>query len=57
MMDQKEQIGRFSDDIEALIDRYRKEYDLSYAAAIGVLQIKIVLLATEALDNPDEDEE
>lgn len=56
-MDQREQIGKFSEAVEAVIDLYRKEYDLSYAAAIGVLQIKIVLLASEALDNPDEDEE
>lgn len=38
-MDHKEQITAFQADVERLVDRYRAEFNLTYAAAIGVLEV------------------
>lgn len=53
-MSDKEQTDRFSHDLDALVERYRKEYDLSYASVIGVLLLQIHMLSDEAC-NLDED--
>lgn len=42
------QIDQLANDIDALINRYRLEYDLTYAAVVGVLQMRIWLLCNEA---------
>lgn len=47
-MTDKEQIQHLSDDVDKLIERYRSEYDLPYAAVVGVLQMKAWLLCQEA---------
>jgi hypothetical protein len=38
-MDQTEQTLRFARELGELIDRFRREYDLTLASAIGVLEI------------------
>lgn len=47
-MSEKEQIDHFADDLDRLVDRYRKEYEMSYASVVGTLQMKINLLCAEA---------
>lgn len=47
-----EQIEAFRKDIDAVIDRYRKEFDLPLASAIGVLEI--VKLDVWHLQDPPE---
>lgn len=53
-MSDKEQIDHFANDIDNLVDRYRSEYEMSYAAFVGVLQMKIHLLCDEASERGDE---
>lgn len=53
-MDSKEQIKHFANDIDNIVDRYRAEYDMSYAAVVGVFQMKIHLLCAEAAEREDE---
>lgn len=38
-MSPSEQTDAFQKDIEAVIDRYRKEFDLTLASAIGTLMV------------------
>lgn len=47
-MTEKEQITHLADEIDRLIDRFRSEYEISYAAVVGVLQMKAWLLCDEA---------
>lgn len=54
MKDAPNQIQHFSDDLDRLIDRYREEYDLSYAAVVGSLHMKIHLLCSEAEEREEE---
>lgn len=53
-MSEKEQIDAFADDIDKLVDRYANEFDMTYAAAIGVLQMKIHTICDAALGREDE---
>lgn len=53
-MSEKEQIDHFSNDLDRLVERYRNEYDISYAAVVGTLQMKIHLLCDEASESEDE---
>jgi hypothetical protein len=50
----KEQTDAFAKEVNALIDRFRGEYDLSYAQAIGVFQLAIFGLCTDALHDSDD---
>ncbi len=54
-MNQKEQINAFAKDVQNIIDRYRQEFDLSYASAIGVLAIIEHEMATESLNSSDDE--
>lgn len=47
-MDQPNQASHFANDLEALIMRYRREYDLTYASLVGVLHLQTHLLCCEA---------
>jgi hypothetical protein len=47
-MDESQQITHFANDLDALINRYRSEYDLSYASIIGVLFARMHYLCDEA---------
>jgi hypothetical protein len=53
-VNEKEQIDAFADDLDKLVHRYRSEFDLSYAAAVGVLQMKSWLLCSEAAERVDD---
>jgi len=53
-MTEKEQIGKFADDVDKLVDRYRAEFDLSYAAVVGALTMKVHLLCEEAAEGEEE---
>lgn len=57
-MTHSDQINAFKADIEKVVDRYRAEFDLPYASAIGVLASVQHELAAEALaiDRGEEDE-
>jgi hypothetical protein len=51
----KEQIFQFGDELDRLVNRFRAEYDLSYAAIVGTLHMKAHLLCAEAAErDPDE---
>lgn len=54
-MDEKDQIKQFADELDNLVDRFRDEYDLTFASAVGVLQMKIHLLCEEAGGLDDEE--
>lgn len=56
-MTEKEQIDHFANDVDALVERYRKEYDISYAAVVGVLEMKKWLLCHETKERADEREQ
>ena len=53
-MSEKEQIDHFANDVDNLVERYRSEYEMTYAAVVGVLQMKIHLLCAEASEREDE---
>lgn len=55
-MTDREQTKAFGDDLDALVERYRKEFDLSLAQAVGVLQVKIHGLIDD-VRNKDDDED
>ncbi len=46
-MTDKEQTKRLADELDNLVERYRKEYDMTYASVVGVLQIQIHMLCSE----------
>lgn len=54
-MDDKQQIFAFADDLDRLVDRYRSEFDLTYAAVVGILFMKAQLLCGEAGDRDDDE--
>ena len=57
-MTDHEQIIAFSNDLDALVNRYRVEFDMTYAAVIGVLHMRAHTLCAEAEGMYDpEDEE
>ena len=55
MMSGKEQIDAFASDLDKLIERYRLEFELTYAAVIGVLFLKAHLLCDESTDVEDDE--
>ena len=54
-MTEKEQIDHFAKDLNRLVDRYRSEYELSYASVVGVLHMKIFSMCDEARESGDEE--
>lgn len=48
---------QLADSLDALIDRVRDEYDMSYASVVGVLQMKIHTLLHEAEDEAEDRDE
>lgn len=59
-MTQRQQINALSDEIDRVVDQFRDEFDLSYAAVVGVLQMKLFLMCQEADragNDPDHDPE
>jgi hypothetical protein len=51
------QVQQFSDELDKMIDRFREEYDLSYAAIVGALQFKQFCLMCECQNVKSEDDE
>ena len=55
---QDEQASQFGHELDRLIDRFRDEYDISYAAMIGALYFRAHSLANELEEiNQEEGEE
>ena len=54
-MNPSEQIDAFARDLNALVSRYCAEFELSTAAAIGVLEIKKHELIAHAIKDDEED--
>ena len=55
-MNHAEQIQAFADEVTALVERYRQEFDLPVAAAVGVLElVKLDIYSTER-DNLNDSE-
>lgn len=52
-MDAAEQIAHFESDLDNLVERYRKEYDISYASMIGMLHLKAHILCVEANEDDE----
>lgn len=57
MMDNNQQVDCFSAELDALVERFRQEYDLNYASIIGTLHLKIHGLSADAYGLDDEDGE
>lgn len=52
-MSEAEQIAALAADLQRLIDRYRAEFNLTLAAAIGTLEVvKLELFQTERNNTP-----
>jgi hypothetical protein len=56
-MDHRDQISAFATDLDRLIDRYLDEFDLTYAALIGVLTLKQQQLCAACNRSDDDDDE
>ncbi len=52
MTDQEQQF-HFADELDKLVDRFRQEYDVSYASIIGTLHMKAHLICAEAAERGD----
>jgi hypothetical protein len=46
-MKDSEQTRHFADEIDKVVDRFRKEYDITLASTVGVLHLKAFLLMQE----------
>lgn len=55
-MSHVDQIEHLENDLETIITRYRKEYEMTYAAMIGVFQLKVHQLSAEAYEETEEEE-
>jgi hypothetical protein len=56
-MDNLEQTKAFSDTLDAAIDRFTQEFDLSYASVIGVLAMKAIEITIQSSINYEDDDE
>ena len=56
-VDEKDQIGCFDTDLDRLLQRYGDEFDMSLAAMVGTLQIKIHELVANSIDQDDEEDD
>lgn len=53
-MSEHDQVKRFADELDSLVERYRSEFDLCYASAVGALMMKAHLLMVESENREDE---
>lgn len=53
-MSAKEQTDHFANELDKLVDRFRSEYEMSYAQVVGVLEMKKWLLCSEVEERRDE---
>jgi len=56
-MDNLEQTQAFSDTLDAAIDRFTQEFDLSYASVIGVLAMKAIEITIQSSINYEDNDE
>lgn len=56
-MPPNDQTTHFANDLERLINRYRDEYDITYAQLIGTLHLTMHLLCREAEQKIDDEED
>lgn len=56
-MSDREQLDAFSNDLDVLVTRYIREFELSTAGAIGVLALKQHAMARWAFDENEKDDE
>ena len=56
-MDNLEQTQAFSDTLDAAIDRFTQEFDLSYASVIGVLAMKAIEITIQSSINYEDEDE
>ena len=54
-MTEKEQIAHLRADIERVIERYRSEYEITYASFVGVLHVAAFELLHRAHNEDDSD--
>lgn len=50
-MSESEQVQHFADELDKLVERFRKEYELSYASVVGALMFRIHTLMIEAQED------
>jgi len=53
-MSHNDQTNAFADDLDKLVERYRQEFEITYAQVVGCLQLKIHTLCAEAASRRDE---
>lgn len=56
-MDQVDQIDALANELDRMIDRFVKEYDLSCASIVGILHMKIHIIEKQAIEEFEEGEE
>lgn len=56
-MNESQQVDHLANEIDRIIARFRAEYDMTYAAVIGVLEMKKAALCQEAVDVAEDQEE
>jgi hypothetical protein len=56
-MNNHDQIAAFANELDKLCDRYASEFDLSSAAACGVLMMKVRLIQDTAIRESNTDSE
>ncbi len=49
-------VEHFANELDKLVERFRAEYDLSYAGVVGVLQMKSFLICQEASHRMEDEE-
>lgn len=54
-MNEREQIDAFYKDLTALVQRYVDEFDLSAAAALGALHLKMHEISRAAIENAEDE--
>lgn len=49
-MSESEQTQHFANELDALVNRFRAEYSLTYASLLGALYLKAHMLCQESMD-------
>lgn len=56
-MKEADQVEMFAGELDKLVYRFAEEFELTYAAIVGALQMKSHALCAEAMAPDDDDEE
>lgn len=51
-MTESEQTQHLADELDKLVERFRQEYEVTYASVVGVLHMKALLLCLESKQQP-----